>query len=152
MPGDGLQLRRFDAGFDQLSHGDGTKVELQLPGFDAGELQQVFGQAREAHGMLADDLHEAAAIGRIVERAGQERFGETLDGRQGRAEFVRYIGHEVLPYTLQAAQVSDLVQHENGSLVAGGLHRGGRHGEASRANCTHDDLAGHLFADRSGPF
>ena len=128
-----------------MGHGNGAEFELQLSGLDAGELQQVFRQAGEARGVFADDLDEAAAVGGVLQCAGQKCFGETLDGGQGRAELVRYVGHEILADAFQASQVGDVMQHQNGSFVAGGLYWRGRDGEASRPDGAHGDFAGHLL-------
>ncbi len=38
--------------------------------------------------MVADDFHEAAAVGGIVERTAQKRLGEALNRGQGSAELM----------------------------------------------------------------
>ena len=142
----GAALNRAVSTQDSItSDRHGPEFELQLSGFDARKLQQVFGQAREASGVIADDLDEALAIGRVVQRAAQQRFRKALNGGERGAKFVRDIGDEILPDPFQAPQLADLVQHQNGAVRPGGAHRRRRDGKASRPHGADDDLAGHLF-------
>ena len=86
---------------------------FQPVGIHLRKLQQVVRQPRQAAGMLQNDPEKALAILRIVDRAGQQRFRKSLNGRQRRLEFVRHVGHEIAPHPLQFPQFRDVVQHHH---------------------------------------
>ena len=91
----------------------GAEFQFEPPGFDARKLQQVLGEPRQARGVVANDFDEAAAVGGVVQRAAQQRFRKSLDGRQRRAKFVRHVGHEILAHALQPPQFGDVMQHQH---------------------------------------
>ena len=88
---------------------DRPEFEFQLAGFDARELQQIFSKARQACRMVADNFDEPAPVGRVIKRAAEKGFCETLDGRQWGAKLVRNVRHEVLAHALEAAQFADFM-------------------------------------------
>src|ERR1700722_1114204 len=102
--------------------------------------------------MVADDFHEAAAVGGIVERTTQKRLGESLNRGQGSAELMRDIGGEILAHALEAAKFRDLVQNENSAGGAVGSHGRRRYRETSGPDDTDSDLASDLLALRKRPF
>ncbi len=65
--------------------------------------------------MFENNLNEAAAVFRIVHGAAEERFRESLNSRERRLELVRDIGDEIAADSFQAAQLGDVMQHEDGS-------------------------------------
>ena len=111
----GFQQSGFGAGFDEFEQADGGKFQFQFSGFDAGEFQEIVGEARQAHGMIANDFQEAAIVFGIVESASEQRFGKSLDGGERRFEFVRDVGDEILAHALEAAEFGDIVKHDDGS-------------------------------------
>src|SRR5277367_2731357 len=157
----GFEQSGFGAGFDEFEQADGGEFQFHFSGFDAGELEQVVGEAREAHGVIADDFQEAAIVFGIVEGAGEKSFGETLDGGERRLEFVGDVGDEVLADALQAAQFGDVVKDDHGSGrfsfggVAGrgnvqSFYRRGGDGKTLGLGDAHGDVALQTFLAAQG--
>ena len=121
----GFEQGGFGAGFDKFQQPDGGKFEFQFAGFDAREFEEIVSEARETNGMVADDFQEAAIVFGIVEGAGEQGFGEALNGGERRLEFVGDVGDEILAHTLEAAEFGDVVKHDDGSgrFFLGGLGR-----------------------------
>ena len=69
----------------------------------------------ETNGVIADDFQEAAIVFGIVEGAGEQGFGEALNGGERRFEFVGDVGDEILAHAFQAAEFGDIVKHDDGS-------------------------------------
>ena len=101
--------------FDQFEQADGRKFHFQFSRFDAGEFEEIVGEAGETHGVIADDFQEAAIVFGIVQRACEQCFGEALDGGERRFEFVRNVGDEILTHALEAAQFGDVVKNDDGA-------------------------------------
>ncbi len=54
--------------------------------------------------MLENNFQKAFAVLRVVDRAGQQGFGKTLDRRERSFEFVRNIGDEIAAHPFESAQ------------------------------------------------
>jgi len=117
----GFEERGLGARFDELEQADGGKFDFHFSGFDAGEFEEIVGEAGETHGVIANDFEEAAIVFGIVESAGEESFGKTLDGGERRLEFVGDVGDKILADALEAAEFGDVMKHDDGS---GGLFIG----------------------------
>ena len=104
------------------------------------KLQQVVGEPGQAARMLQDDSQEALAVLRIVDRAGQQRFREALNGGQRRLEFMRYVGHKIAPHALELAQFRDVVQHHDRAGSFPGAHRSDRRRKKMLAQRAGHDL------------
>ena len=89
-------------------------VQGQLTRLQSRECQQVVDQVTQPVCVLVDGLQEFAALFRIVQRAVQQCLGETLDQRDGSAQLVTYVGHEITPSVFQLLQSCDVVKHEDG--------------------------------------
>ena len=59
--------------------------EFKAFGVHFGKDEQILRQARQAAGMFQNDFEKAGAVLWIVDGAGEERFGEALNG--GEREF-----------------------------------------------------------------
>src|SRR5271156_4696410 len=77
--------------------------------------------------MFENDIEEAGAVLLIINGAGEERFGEALDGSEGRSEFVRDVGNKIAAHALEFSQLGYVVQHYDSSA---GI---------PSANCGHGD-------------
>ena len=65
--------------------------------------------------MLEDDVEETAAVLRIVERAGNQSFGKTLNRGERGAEFVGDVGDKIPANALEFAKFRDVVEHDDGA-------------------------------------
>jgi hypothetical protein len=111
-----LLARRRGEQLHHLPH-DGRGVEErgldpELPRLDAREIEQVLGEAREPLGVARDDLDELPRGPRIVHRTVEERLRRRPDRRDGRAQLVARVGHEVAPRRLGPARVGHVAQEE----------------------------------------
>ena len=69
-------------------------MDLALAVFDAGQVHDFFNHLQEAQGFLADKCAEMDDIVFILENARRQYFGKAADRREGRLQFVRYVGRE----------------------------------------------------------
>src|ERR1019366_2456211 len=129
---DDLQLHSLTAGdlaetlfgiVEELDGGNGFSIEAGLAGFDAGQSQQVFGEARHAGGVLADDFEELAVGAGIFRAEVEECFGVSLNGGQGRAEFVGDVGDEIAAGFFHALGFGEIAEHGDSTAIGEG--RGG---------------------------
>ncbi len=63
--------------------------------------------------MPVDDAEESPGGLPVVARRAEEGFGIALDRREGRTKLVRDVRHEVPANDLQAAELGDVVEHED---------------------------------------
>ena len=66
------------------------------------------------------------AVLRVVDGAGDQCFGESLNGGKRRAEFVGNIGHKIAPHALEFSQIGDVVQHDYRAGSFSRTHGGNR--------------------------
>ncbi|GBD28482.1 hypothetical protein HRbin31_00500 [bacterium HR31] len=77
------------------------------------ELQQVVHQLGESVGLGLDDLQEAPAVLLVAKGSRQEGLREPLDGREGRAQLVGHVGHQLPPQPLGPSQLRDVPDHRH---------------------------------------
>ena len=102
---------------------DGLGIEASLAGFDAGQSQQVFGEARHAGGVLADDLEKLAVGTGIFGAEVEQSFGVSLNGSERSAEFVGDVGDEIAAGFFDALGLGEIAEHGDGAAI--GQRRGG---------------------------
>ena len=69
-------------------------------------------------GVPRDDLEEPRGLG-LVRGTVEQGLDIAANRGQGRAEFVRDVGHEVAPDAVCSPQIRDVVEHEHGPATAG---------------------------------
>ena len=99
---------------------NGFGIEAGLAGFDAREGQQVFGEARHAGSVLADDFQKLAVGSGIFGAEVEESFGVSLNGSQGSAEFVRDVGNEIAASFFDALGFGEIAEHGDGAAIGQG--------------------------------
>ena len=115
----------FDAA-EQRAHRTGDVLARLLPRVEARQAQQVAHQPLHPHGVARDDLEKAARRGGVG-AAVEQRFDVAPHRRERCAQLVRDVGHEVPAYAIGAAQLGDVVQHDDGAGRSLGAHRGAAH-------------------------
>src|ERR1700733_16092121 len=115
----------------QFGGRDTLGLETSLTGLDAGQREQVFGEAGHAGGILADDLQELAGGRTILGTGVEQGFRIALDGREGRAQFVGNVGDEVAASFLHPLGLGEIAEHGDGASTGQG--RGG-HVEGAAGN------------------
>ena len=78
------------------------RLEIELVSFDAAQLQQVFDQLMQSLAVARDHGHEVARRRRVVDGTPFEGLGGRANGRDGGAQLVRNIGHEVAAHATRA--------------------------------------------------
>src|SRR5580700_6487286 len=104
----------------ELDGRDGLGVETGLAGFDAGQSEQVFGEARHAGGVLADDFEKLAAGIVIFGAEVEQGFGVSLNRGLGRAEFVGNVGDEIAAGFFDALGFGQIAEHGDGAAIGQG--------------------------------
>ena len=128
--------RRFHDGFDDAPDADRGELGFELPGLDPGQPQQVVGQPREPHRVLADDLEEALLLRGALEVALQQGLGEPADRGQRRLQLVGEVRDEVAADPFERVESRDIHEDEHRSRRCGrrgppGALVGGANGRAA---------------------
>ena len=63
--------------------------------------------------MIANNLHEACAVFRIIKRTFEKSFRETLNRGERSFEFVRDVCDKIAAHSLKAPQFTDVMQHHH---------------------------------------
>src|SRR5574341_2075658 len=111
----GLRLVDGDRSVHHLGQADRPAMERDLAELEVGEVEQVVQEAIEALGVLVDYLQKRTRVLPILEPSFQEGLKVSLDRREGGAELMGDIGHELGPDRFEAAQLGDIVQHQDDS-------------------------------------
>ncbi len=111
----GAALGRLEAAFDQLRNAEAANLEFEALGVHLGKHEEIFGQSRQPAGMFENDFEETRAVLRIVDGAGEKRFGEPLDGGERSSEFVRDVGDKIAAHAFEFSQFGDVVEHDDGA-------------------------------------
>src|SRR5213075_2692061 len=109
----GRALRGFDAALDENGNAHAADLQFQLVRIHFRKFEQIVGEPRETPRVFENDLHEADAILRVVDGAGEQRFCKTLNGGERRFEFVGNVGDEISADALEFAQLGDVMQHDD---------------------------------------
>ena len=91
--GGGLRCEQLAQVVDGLGERERLHVQLEPPGLDLGEVEQVVEHHPQRLGGPADGSGEAAAL--AVEVGGDEQLGEPEDAVDGRAQLVAHAGDEL---------------------------------------------------------
>ena len=99
--------------------------------------------------MLPYNLKKPAPVFDIFQSSSKQGFGETLNRRQGRFEFVRNICDEIPARPFQPSNFGDVMQHHDGAygLIAG-ADRGRVYGKIARSDRSHNNLVMESFSAR----
>ncbi len=90
--------------------------------------------------MFENDTQETIAVVRIIDRTGQKRFREALNGGEGSAEFVGDVGDEIAADAFELTEFSDVVEHDDGAGSFAGANGGDGGGEMVLAQRAGDDF------------
>ena len=111
---------------DGLAQVDAARVDLELAGLDAGDVEQVVDELGEPVGRLQRDVDELElALGEVLVVGRLEQLDEALDRRQRAAQLVRRGGDEVALGLLQARALGDVAQRPHDAAVGARQARGG---------------------------
>ena len=103
-----LREHRPDVGVDA--------VDGELAAAQAGQVEQVLDQAGQADGLGVDAHQGAAALGRVVDGAVEQRLGVALDGGERGLELVADAGQEGPLLALGPLQAGGHVVEGRGDL------------------------------------
>ncbi len=115
----GVRAHTLDGLSEQLVGGARHQLQLEPASLDAGELEQLGDQVRQAVDLDMHATQEIRAGGRVVERAGLERFHERLERGDRRAELVRDVGDEIAAGGLDAPQLGHVLEQQHGTAAVG---------------------------------
>ena len=142
-----LGRRRGRGGVSTQSSSTGTTAsgwwsKISWPRLEPGQAEQVEDQLVEPLGLLVDPLEEPDVDVLVVEGPVEEGLGIGLDRGQRRLELVRGVGDEVLPHPLQAAELGDVVEDQDGARRGVAGQRGAVHRQEPRLAAERDLAAG----------
>src|SRR6185312_12258686 len=72
-----------------------AEIIFLFAAFQAGEIEDVVDEAREAGGFGGDDLQIGALFGGVGDAIFRQQFGEHADGSERRFQFVRNVADEI---------------------------------------------------------
>ena len=108
----------------------GHPLEGFLSCVEAREPQQIAHQPFHPVGVPGDRLQERAVLSGIRDTV-EKGLDVSADGCQGCAQFMRDVGDEVAADLVRAAQVRDVVEHQDGAACLGSRD-GGAPGDEGR--------------------
>ncbi len=92
----GALLDHDQAAFEKRPEGDHAEFEIQLPGLNFGQIQDVVDQAEQILATAQDIVEILGLFGiQCTEHLFQEYLGKANDRVERRAEFVGHIGQEL---------------------------------------------------------
>ena len=101
---------------------DGFHLETGFARFDAGEGEQVLGEAGHAGGILANDFQKLASGSGVFGSAVEQGLRIALNRSERRAQFVGNVGDEVAASFFDALGFGEVAEHGDGASVG---QRGG---------------------------
>ena len=130
------RILKQNAGADRL------QGELVVGAFDAGEGEQILGEAIHAAGVFENDAKEFECGFGAGMRIFDQRFDVALDGSERSAQLVADVGDEFAAGFLRGLDAGDVVQHDQ--RAARGQRRGVDLKDAAgskQAGAAHAELA-----------
>src|SRR5690606_17504419 len=91
----GLGAERFDRGFDELGEVEGPRLDRELAGHDARDVEELLDEAHLLPRVALDRL-EAAAQGLRVEGAREKELRPAQDRLERRSQLVREHGEKLV--------------------------------------------------------
>src|SRR5262245_33265587 len=115
----GASMKALQARVDHGVQGHGLEIEQLIAGFDASQAEQVENEAMQSVALLGNPLEEGATMLRIVDRSIEECFNAGLDDGQGSFQLVGGVGHEVATEAFEPAQLSSILNDDDGAARQG---------------------------------
>ena len=105
---------------------NGLRLETGFAGFDACQGEQIFGEARHAGGILADDFQKLARGRAVFRSAVEQGFRVALNRSERRAQFVGNVGDEIAAGFFHALGFGEIAEHGDRAAVRAGVQRSHR--------------------------